>query len=162
MGGGISLDVALRYPTRVAGLGLVGTGARLRVVPTILDGIYQDFEAAVKLICDFAFGPEASPEMTRQGRRQMAETPPDVLHGDFSACDTFDVMERLDEIAVPAVVVCGTEDLLTPVKYSTYLCDHIAGATLHLVEGAGHMVMVEKPQAVIEALTGLLDKLENL
>jgi pimeloyl-ACP methyl ester carboxylesterase len=159
MGGGIAQDLALRYPARLAGLGLVATGARLRVVPAILEGVRQNPEAAVQLICDFAFGPEAPPEMVRLGRRQMGDTPSEVLYGDFVACDAFDVMERLSEIAVPTFVLCGTQDHLTPPKYSVYLRDQIKGATLHLVEGAGHMVMVERPEAMIQALTIFLEKL---
>lgn len=159
MGGAIAQDVVLRYPARVAGLGLVATGARLRVAPAILDGILQKPEAAVRLICDLAFGPEAPAEMVRLGRRQMGETPPQVFHGDFAACDAFDVLTRLGEIQAPAFVVCGTQDRLTPAKYSTYLRDHIERATLHLVEGAGHMVMVEQPQAVVQALAAFLDGL---
>ncbi len=159
MGGGIAQDMALRHPERVAGLGLVGTGARLRVVPAIFDGIRQAPEAAVRLICDLAFGPEAPAEMVRLGRRQMGETPADVLYGDFAACDAFDVMGRLGEIAAPTFVLCGTQDQLTPTKYATYLRDQIGGATLHLVEGAGHMVMVEQPQVVTQALLAFLDRL---
>lgn len=159
MGGAIAQDVALRYADRIAGLGLVATGARLRVAPAILDGILADKEAAVGLITEWAFGPEAPPEMTRLGRRQMAETPAEVLHGDFVACDAFDVRDRLGQIRVPALVLCGTKDWLTPSKYSVFLRDGIAGATLHLVEGAGHMVMVERPQAVVQALAGFLQPL---
>ncbi len=159
MGGAIAQDMALRYPDRVAGLGLVATGARLRVAPAILGGILQNTEAAVRLICDFAFGPEAPREMVRLGRRQMGEIPAEVLYGDFVACDLFDVMDRLGEIAVPTFVLCGTQDQLTPTKYSVYLRDHIAGAMLHLIEGAGHMVMVEQPQAVTRVLMAFLGEL---
>jgi pimeloyl-ACP methyl ester carboxylesterase len=159
MGGAICLDVALRFPSRVAGLGLVASGARLRVAPAILTGVLEDSEAAVRLICRLIFGPEAPREMVRLSRRQMSETPAEVLYGDFSACDTFDVMARLGEIQVPALVLCGTQDRITPAKYSTYLRDNIAGATLHLVEGAGHMVMVEQPAAMVRALVHLLDRL---
>ncbi|MFN2184368.1 MAG: alpha/beta fold hydrolase, partial [Anaerolineae bacterium] len=126
MGGAIVLDVSLRHAARVAGLGLVATGARLRVAPAILDGIHQDYEAAVRLICDFAFGPEAPPDMVRLGRRQMGAIPPEVMHGDFSACDAFNVMDRLGEIVAPALVICGTQDHLTPSKYSVYLRDHLS------------------------------------
>ena len=94
MGGAIALDAALRHAGRVAGLGLVATGARLRVAPAILDGILEDPEAAVRLICDLAFGPETSPETVRMGRRQMGAIPPGVIHGDFVACDAFTVMDR--------------------------------------------------------------------
>lgn len=162
MGGGIAQDVALRYPARLAGLGLVASGARLRVVPAILDGIHQNPEAAVRLVCDFAFGPEAPPEMVRLGRRHMGDIPPEVLYGDFVACNTFDAMERLGDIAIPTFVLCGTQDHLTPPKYSVYLRDRIEGATLHLVEGAGHMVMVEQPQSVSQTLIAFLEKLKGL
>ena len=159
MGGAIALDAALRHAGRVAGLGLVATGARLRVAPAILDGILEDPEAAVRLICDFAFGPETSPDMVRMGRRQMGAIPPDVIHGDFVACDAFSMMDRLGEIAAPAFVLCGTQDHLTPSKYSVYLRDRIARSVLHLVEGAGHMVMVERPEAVVAALSSFLESL---
>lgn len=157
MGGAIAQMMALRHPDRVAGLGLVATGAKLRVAPAILGGVLQNAEAAVRLICDFAFGPEVPPELVRQGRRQMAEVPAEVLHGDFVACDAFDVMEQLGSISVPTFVLCGTQDQLTPPKYSVRLRDLITGADLHLVEGAGHMVMVEQPQAVTRILTAFLD-----
>jgi pimeloyl-ACP methyl ester carboxylesterase len=159
MGGAIVLDLSLRRAARVAGLGLVATGARLRVAPAILDGIHQDYEAAVRLICDFAFGPEAPPEMVHLGRRQMGAIPPGVMHGDFTACDAFNVMDRLGEIVAPAFAICGTQDHLTPSKYSVYLRDHLSRAELHLVEGAGHMVMVERPGAVVEALSAFLQGL---
>ncbi len=159
MGGAIAQDVALRHPARVAGLGLVATGARLRVAPAILEGICQDHEAAVRLICDFAFGPETPPELVHLGRRQMVSIPAEVLHGDFVACDAFSVMDRLGEIAVPAFIVCGTLDNLTPSKFSVYLRDQLQRAVLHLVEGAGHMVMVERPEAVVEALSSFAETL---
>jgi pimeloyl-ACP methyl ester carboxylesterase len=159
MGGGIALDVALRFPDRVAGLGLVATGARLRVAPAILSSIREDKEQAVSLICRAAFGPEAPEEMERLGRRQMGATPAEVLHGDFAACDDFDVMDQLGRIEAPTLVLCGTQDRLTPPKYAVYLRDAIAGATLSLVEGAGHMVMIEQPAAVVWALTEFLGKL---
>lgn len=158
MGGAIALDLALRYPSRVAGLGLVATGARLRVAPVILEGIRNDPEATVALIGEWVYGPEASPELVRLGSRQMSATPPAVLHGDFVACDGFDVRGRLVELNLPVAILCGTQDRLTPPKYANYLRDQIGGATLNLIEGAGHMVMVENPTEVNKTLTALLDK----
>ena len=152
MGGAIALQVALQHPDRVAGLGLVGTGARLRVAPALLEMLQQDFQCALPLMSEWAYGPDASPEMVRQGRQQLAATPPEVLYDDFLACDAFQVMDRLQEITAPTLVLCGTQDRMTPVKYSTYLADNIRGARLHLVEGAGHMVMLENPETVSQEL----------
>jgi pimeloyl-ACP methyl ester carboxylesterase len=76
-----------------------------------------------------------------------------VLHGDYTACDAFDVMERLEEVRCPTLALCGTADRLTPPKYSVYLRDHIPGAELVLVDAAGHMVMLEKPEVVARAVS---------
>ena len=156
MGGATALDFALRYPERLAGLVLVGSGARLRVAPAILNGICQDFQAAVRLICDYAFAPDVPEPLKREGRRQIRQVHPNVLYGDFAACDTFDVMDRLGEIRCPTLAICGTADRLTPPKYSTYLRDNIPGAQLVLVEGAGHMVMLEQPEAVSQAIADFI------
>jgi pimeloyl-ACP methyl ester carboxylesterase len=53
-------------------------------------------------------------------------------------------------------VICGAEDRLTPLRYSEYLRDHVAGARLELVPGAGHMVMLEAPSRVADAIGGFL------
>ena len=153
MGGAISLDFALHYPDRLAGLILVGSGARLRVAPAILTGILSDFEATVDLILDYAFGPSATEQLKRLGRQRLLKTPPQVIHGDYAACDAFDVMDRLGEVHCPTLAIGGTADRLTPPKYAIYLRDHIPGAELVLVDAAGHMVMLEKPEVVSKAIS---------
>jgi pimeloyl-ACP methyl ester carboxylesterase len=161
MGGAIALEVAMNHPGRVIALGLVATGARLRVAPVILDSIQKDPDLAVRFICEKAYGPDVAPEMLRTSQNQMSAIPADVLYGDFIACDRFDVVSRLEEIQVPALVLCGTRDQLTPPKFSTYLRDHIAGAQLHLIEGAGHMAMVEQPEAIVLALSTFMAGLRS-
>lgn len=157
MGGAIVLDFALHYPASLEGIILAGSGARLRVAPAILESILQDFEVAVRLICDYAYAPAAPAQLVRLGRRQMLRTDPRVLYGDFVACDAFDVMDRLGEIHCPTLIICGTEDRLAPPKYSTFLREHIAGAQLLLVEGAGHMVMLEQPEVVSRGIAQFMD-----
>ncbi len=152
MGGAIVLDCALRHPASLEGMILIGAGARLRVAPAILESMRQDFEAAVRLICDYAYASAAAAQLVRLGRRQMLRTDPQVFYGDFAVCDAFDVTDRLGEIRCPTLIICGTEDRLTPPKYSTFLRDHIAGAQLLLVEEAGHMVMLEQPEVVRRAV----------
>jgi pimeloyl-ACP methyl ester carboxylesterase len=159
MGGAIALDFALHYPDRLAGLILVGSGARLRVAPAILTGILSDFETTVDLICDYAFGPSATEQLKRLGRQRLLKTPPEVLHGDYSACDAFNVMEHLGEVHCPTLVIGGTADRLTPPKYSAYLRDHIPGAELVLVDAAGHMAMLEKPEVVARAVSKFIASL---
>ena len=161
MGSAIALTLALDFPKRVLGLGLVGSGARLRVAPQILESTASEatFPMAVKLVNDFAFGPSAGPRLKELAAQRMAEIRPAVLHGDFLACNEFDVMARLGEIHVPTLLVCGADDRLTPVKYSEYLHDHIPGARLVMIPEAGHMVMLEQPDAFLGALAEFVDSI---
>ncbi|MFQ6000487.1 MAG: alpha/beta fold hydrolase [Anaerolineae bacterium] len=152
MGGAIALDLALRYGERLGGLVLVGTGARLRVMPSLLEGLRGEFESTVDLLCRYAYGPLASEEIVRLGREEMLAIGSEVLWGDFLACDRFDVMDRLGEVRLPTLVICGEEDQLTPLKYAQFLVDHIQGARLVAIPEAGHMVMLEKSQETTNAI----------
>lgn len=152
MGGAIAQMTAFMAPERVAGLVLVGTGARLRVAPALLDGILQDARGALALITEWAWGPEADPAMVARGRQMMARVNPRVVWGDFAACDRFDIRERVGEITAPTLVITGSEDRMTPPKFGQWLAERIPGARFVLVEGAGHMVMLEKPDQVASAV----------
>ncbi|MDY6875474.1 MAG: alpha/beta hydrolase [Chloroflexota bacterium] len=156
MGGAIALTLALYFPTRVAGLVLMATGARLRVAPAILDGMYSNFEGSVELVTRFAWSPEAPSALSELGRRALLEAGPDVLLGDFAACNRFDMMERLGEVKTPTLVIVGTADQLTPPKYARFLAEQIPEAQLVLIEGAGHMVMLERPQEAARAVREFL------
>lgn len=156
MGGAIALTLALDSPDHVAGLVLMATGARLRVAPAVLESIRSDFEGSAEIITRFAWSPEAPPALTELGRRALLETGPDVLFGDLAACDRFDVMKRLGEIESPTLVIAGTADQLTPPRYARFLAEHIPDTRWVLVEGAGHMVMLERPAEVAGAVREFL------
>ncbi len=146
MGGAITMDLAMRFPALPRGLVLASTGARLRTLPSILNGIKQAFPETVTLICERSFGQDAPAVLRRFAVAEMMKSSPDVLHGDFSACDRFDIMEQVQTINKPTLVICGEEDALAPIKYSRFLADKIAGARLESIKGAGHMVMLERAQ----------------
>ena len=161
MGGAIALTLALKYTEHVIGLGLVGTGARLRVDPIILENTANQttFPIAVKAIMDRAFSPKCDPRIIELAGQRMSVTRPTVLHGDFLACDRFDVMEKIQKIRLPSLVICGQDDQLTPVRYSQYLAYQIPRAELKIIPDAGHMVMLEQPQAVADTISDFLAQL---
>ena len=148
MGGAIAQQFALSHPTRVMGLILVATGARLRVAPVILDGILTNPDATLDLVTRYAWGPNAPEQMVQLGRAQMAEVNPHVVANDYAACNAFDVMDRLGQIAAPTLALGGTADQMTPPKYVAFLAEKIRGSRLVMIEGAGHMVMLEQPDLV--------------
>jgi pimeloyl-ACP methyl ester carboxylesterase len=160
MGGAVALQAALDAPERVVGLGLVGTGGRMRVAPAILAGLDGDRLATIRTIVEYSYAPDAPERMRRQAEEAYALCDPAVYRGDYLACDAFDVLMRLGEIGCPTAVVCGTADRMTPPKYAEVLRDRIRGATLSLIPGAGHMTPIERPAEVSAALGELVARLE--
>jgi pimeloyl-ACP methyl ester carboxylesterase len=152
MGGAIAQQFALAYPNRVEGLILVGTGARLRVLPRLLELLATDYERGVDLLMSLAVGPDAPAELRKALHRATADTAPGVVLGDLQACNAFDVMRRISTVTAPTLVICGEEDQLTPPKYARFLGEHIAGARVVVVPGAGHYVQVEKPRETTAAI----------
>jgi pimeloyl-ACP methyl ester carboxylesterase len=161
MGGAIALTLGLDAPGRIAGLVLVATGARLRCTPVLLEDTARPelLPRTARAMAESSFGRNASEAIKETFTREMAATPPGLLHAGFSACDAFDVMDRLGEIRAPALVVCGDDDRLTPPKYSQKLATSIPAARLVVVPGAGHMVMVEEPALVARAMAEFLERL---
>ncbi|NOR84351.1 MAG: alpha/beta fold hydrolase [Ardenticatenales bacterium] len=148
MGGAIAQAMALDHAERVAGLILIGTGAKLRVAPAVLDGILNDFEATVGLVVDWSFGPAATDDLKQLGIKAIRETDPAVLLGDYRACDRFDIRDQMERIQTPTLVVGGTADRLTPLRFSRYLAENIDRARLEIIEGGGHMMALESPEEV--------------
>lgn len=152
MGGAIALELAVSQQERLAALVLIGTGARLRVDSAILGGIESDFLQVIDVVTEYAWSGAADQSLKEIGRTALRETGQDVVLGDFMACDRFDVMDRLSEIETPTLVVVGSDDRLTPVKYSRFLSERVASASLAIIQEAGHMVMLERPDEVGEAI----------
>jgi len=159
MGGAIALEFALRYPARLVGLILVGTGAKLRVAPEILTGIQDDLQGTTELLAQWAHSEHVDPNLLRLYTRRLREVDPQTLRADFLACDAFDRRGEVSRIMTPTLILCGDADRMTPVKYSQYLHEQIAGSQLIVVPGAGHMVMLEQPAAVSEAVAYFLTSL---
>ena len=152
MGGAIAQTLALNRPELIKGLILAGTGARLRVAPAILDGIKSDFSATVASIIKYGYSPGADPFLIKEGTRRMLRNRPEVLWGDFSACDKFDVRDRLGEIRLPTLILVGEYDQLTPLKFSQFLAENIPGSEIELIPQAGHMVFLEQHRAFNQAV----------
>jgi pimeloyl-ACP methyl ester carboxylesterase len=151
MGGAITQAFALSYPHMLEAIILVGTGARLRVAPEVLDAAKRGGN-----LVDMAYAPSTDRRLVKEAEKEYLLTEPEVRYRDFLACDRFDIMEQVAKVEVPALIICGEEDRLTPVKYSRYLEEQIPNAELRLIPKAGHMVMWEQSEAVNEAIATYL------
>ncbi len=152
MGGAIVQTLALTHPEVINKIVLVGTGARLKVFPMILDGIQNNFKETARKITQFAYSRKVSSDLIERGISDLMQCRPEVLYGDFLACDRFDIMNEVDKIDLPTLILCGDEDELTPVKYSEFLHRRIKHSKIEILSNAGHMVMMESPQAFNEKI----------
>jgi pimeloyl-ACP methyl ester carboxylesterase len=172
MGGAVVQTMALRQPTWLARGVLVGTGARLRVHPIILQGLQTaaaedlpaetsrtSFETTLDKICQWAYGPTTSEQTLRKGRQQLLRVDPKIIYGDYLACNSFDVMAQVQDISLPTLIVVGSADQMTPAKYGLYLHNQIPGAQLVEIKDGGHMMAVEKPTEVAQAVAQFLGSL---
>ncbi len=152
LGGAIAMLFALTYPELLERLVLVTTGARLRVFPEILQGILKDKEETVRKIAEYAFSKKTAAPVIEAGFNEMMKCRKEVIHSDFSSCEEFNVMERVSGISLPTLILCGEDDVLTPIKYSEFLQEEIQHSKLVRIPDAGHIMMIEKPEAVNRAI----------
>lgn len=163
LGGAIALMYAIKYPQELKGIIVIGSGARLRVHPMVLTLC----EEAIK--GDPHKWHEMSEEMYRltpvdYKREVMAKHAAiglAVMLNDFLCCDKFDIMDRVHEIKLPALIICGELDVMTPVKYANYLGAKMANSRVAIVPGAGHFAFAEKPEVVNTAIEDFINAIAS-
>ncbi|AZQ15507.1 alpha/beta fold hydrolase [Halorubrum sp. PV6] len=162
LGGAVALWVAVARDLPLDGLVLAGTGAKLAVADALREALASDFGRAVEMLHQpdrlFHDAPSEYVALSRAGMRDCGRA---VTERDFETCHTFDVRDRLDDIAVPSLAVVGEHDALTPVEYHDYLADRIPDCERAVIEGAAHLAMLEQPAAFNAALTAFCSRLAS-
>ncbi|WP_331271894.1 alpha/beta fold hydrolase [Motilibacter aurantiacus] len=116
-------------------------------------------ELSYALTRHYAFGGQVSPELVALVVDMVAATPVQTLAEVFPAFAAHDKLEALAVLAgLPSLVLVGERDLLTPVEHSRAIAERLPLAELVTVPDAGHMVLLERPAPVDEALLRLLDR----
>lgn len=157
MGGAIAQVMALNYPEIIAGLVLIGTGAKLPVSDLILAQTLTDFALVTEFVTKYSWAPGTPAPLVKKAHDELVKTPPAILQNDFVACDAFDVRQQLAQIDVPTLVIAGSRDKMVPPKFGHYLAEQIPGAVLHVVENGGHMVMLEQAGEVTAVIIQFLN-----
>jgi pimeloyl-ACP methyl ester carboxylesterase len=157
LGGAIVFSYYLHYPNEPKGLILCGTGARLRVHPAILDNLKNNFQEYLDSIQIAAFYRKTNEKVIKKHVKKTSQVDPEVIYQDFKICDGFDIMDKVEEIDIPSLIIVGNADKLTPVKYGKYLEEKIENSHLNIIEDAGHQVMLEKPEEVNKSITNFLE-----
>lgn len=124
----------------------------------LVDRARRAGRAVVTVATDrLAFGDEVPESYVRFLDEMLAATPFEVVaefFPSFSGLDKFDCVETFGR--VPTSVVCGTADRLTSIGHSRKLHSRIPGSRLLECDGAGHMVIMERPDQVNAELDQLI------
>jgi pimeloyl-ACP methyl ester carboxylesterase len=161
MGALIVLELAARRPELVGSLALLGAAPAVPVHPALLEAAADPELMAPEMICDWGFGPAGhfgghrSPGSWMPGHalRLLKEAAGRRLHADLAACAAYrGGAEAAAKVQCPALVVAGGLDRMTPARQGAKLAARIAGAELVTLPACGHMMMVEEPDATLDAL----------
>ncbi|MEV5239926.1 alpha/beta hydrolase [Streptomyces cinnamoneus] len=110
------------------------------------------------IIKRYSFGSrDVDPAVARFAERLIEATPVDVVAAFYPAFDEHDKVAALEAFGhLPVLVLAGEKDLITPSGHSEVIAAALPDAELVLVDGAGHLVMLEQPATVSSHLAALL------
>ncbi len=93
---------------------------------------------------------------------RMRELPPDYLRGQIELYRAFlkdvTMTPELAKIQAPALVVCGAEDILKPVRFSEIIAREIPTSELVVIPDCGHVAVFEKPETLATLILGFLQR----
>lgn len=168
MGALIALEHAARQPERIASIALLGAAPKMPVNPALLEAAGKREPLAPELICEWGFGAAGhfgghkapGSWMLGHALRLLGHSAGPVLRTDLAACNGYQGgADAAARVGCPTLVVAGAADRMTPAKQGARLAEAVAGAELVTLPAAGHMMMVEQPDATLDALIDFLGKL---
>lgn len=167
LGGAVALALAARHAAAVQGLVLLSTCARLPSSNVSAQWLLPLLPRAVRTALFFMtaqgllFASSASGRVVGLGMQELRACRPETLARDVAISRSMNLTAVAKALRVPALVLCGSRDQITPPALSTELHTLIAGSRLRIVQGAGHMVLMEAPgvvnreiQTFVDAVTG--------
>ena len=161
MGSLIAIECAARYPDRIAKIALVGTAFPMKVSDELLNATRDDEPLAQDMVNIWSHSAYAQypgnpgPGFWAMGGnlRLMQRQKPGVMHTDFAACNAYaNGIDAAKQVRCPALLIMGKRDLMTPPRAAKEIMGALADKRSVEIAGAGHALMAEKPDEVLEAL----------
>jgi len=156
LGGAIAIALAAQRPHAVTGLVLLASCAKLpwadsswgRLLPYVPGPLWKTFfiSTAQKLL----FAPGVPGHVVSLGMQELRSCRAETILKDLQAAKAMDLTQQATGLDVPTLILCGSQDRLTPPALSADLKGLIPGSRLSLIEEAGHMLLLEVPTRVNE------------
>jgi len=165
MGSLIALEAAANAPQRAERLVLVATAFPMKVSDALLNTARAHDHAAVEMINVWSHSPGGQTGGNRVpgqwimgGSMRLLERTAEPLYNDFNACNQYAAgSDSAAKVACPVLMISGSRDLMTPPRGAKPLAEKLANLESVVIEGSGHDLMVEQPDAVLDALISFID-----
>lgn len=161
MGAIVALETAAKFPDKVTRLALLGIASSMPVHPNLLRDARENPAAAYDLMTGWCFSPPAklggntAPGLWLTGgaRALLGQERDGALAVDLAACNAWaSGAEAAAKMQCPTLFLSGASDVMTPARKAAELAKLVPQATSVTLKGAGHMMMSEQPDAVLDAL----------
>ena len=165
MGSLIGLETAARNPSKITGLAMVGTAVPMPVSDALLEASRANNHVAYEMINAFAHSPRAQlggnrvpgAWMLGNSMRLMERSADGALYADFTACNNYKGgLAAAHKVKCPVLLILGQRDLMTPPRAATEAAASFGKARTVTLQGTGHSLMSEQPDAVLDALIEFL------
>jgi len=157
MGSLIALETAARNPDMVAGLVLIATAAEMRVHPNLLRAARERDSTVAATVIKWSL-PESGYGRPKRWVLQisddfMASAASGTMATDLTACDAYTAaVSMAKNVRCPALLILGENDIMTRPAEAQPLAAALDDARIVVVEKVGHMLPLEKPDEVNEAI----------
>lgn len=166
MGGMAALAAAIEDDGAIAGLTLVATsahpggwprgGARLlRMLARVVGSprLQRGLEGRLgRVLVRGSLGRRPHPQAVERTRATFAATDPDLRRRYLEAIAAFDGADRVESLTMPVDVIAGSLDILLPLPHTRRLGERLPHARLTRLPGAGHMLPLERADAVADLI----------
>ncbi len=156
LGGAVAATMVRRFPDRVAGWIAVGTAPLLTVNPSLMESLTTAPRQALTEISQRSLAPTCSAALRAASRSQILRYPIALARRQFAAAHQFDASGWLSNILPAKAVIVGRDDRMVPVAQSQRFADFWPATPVHQIADAGHLVMIERPNAFDTLLATLL------
>tara|TARA_B100000959_G_C14939585_1_gene607193 strand:- start:389 stop:1177 length:789 start_codon:yes stop_codon:yes gene_type:complete len=161
MGSLVALSVAGRYPERARSLALIGSTAPMGVHPNMLRYAADNDHGVIDMLTYWGYskaaqlGGNETPGLWMTGNtlRLLERASDDLIHIDLVACQDYDAgLSHAEAVACPTLFILGERDIMTPVRSAQKLINAVSEARVCVLKGSGHSLMMERPDALLDAL----------